>query len=155
MKLPRQILLLIGLGLAHAPVHGLTPIDLDRLKRVNNRIDHLYLPRTGTPPPIIASHNPFRVGAEPIPTDPRGLPDTEIVAVNDETLLLQAAATLKITGVLETGGRMRAAINTVNYAEGDVIQVRLPSGTVFLRVITITARSVTLRLNEASHTLQF
>jgi len=56
--------------------------------------------------------------------------------------------------VLETGGRMRVAINTVNYAEGDVIQVRLPGGPVFLRVTTITSRSVTLRLNEAIHTLQ-
>lgn len=156
MKLLRLTLLSLGLLVAGLPaLNALAPIDLSRLKRINDRIDYLYKARSEPPAPINIRHNPFRIGAEPLPADPRGLPaDESPLTATDEELLLRAAATLRITGVLETGGRMRVAINTVNYSEGDVIQVRLPGGPVFLRVTTITSRSVTLRLNEASHTLQ-
>lgn len=151
LRHPLTAVLLIGLV---APAGALTPIDLDRLQRTKERIDYLYLPRTATPPPINPRHNPFRIGSEPLP-DSSGQTDGEVIVASEEELLLQAAATLKISGVLETGGQMRLAINTVNYAEGDVIQVRLATGRVFLRVTTITAGSVTLQLGEARHTLRF
>lgn len=156
MKPLRPVFLCLGLATCLPTLHALAPIDLVRLQSIKARVVYLYAARDEPPPPVNMRHNPFRIGGEPLATDPRGLPTEEgPVANNDQVLLLQAAATLKIGGVLETGGRMRLAINTVNYAEGDVIQVRLPSGTVFLRVTTITPRSVTLRLNEAYHTLQF
>ncbi|HRJ46488.1 MAG TPA: hypothetical protein PKY38_03945 [Opitutaceae bacterium] len=130
------------------PAHALVPIDLARLKLTGDRINQLYQPRTDTPPPVNPRHNPFRIGGDPLPIDNRGQDDAHAVT-SDEVLLRQAAATLKVSGVLEIGGTLRLSINTANYGVGDVLQVRLGSGNVFLRVAAITPRSVTLRLNEA------
>ncbi|MCW5548033.1 MAG: hypothetical protein KIT44_03640 [Opitutaceae bacterium] len=155
MNASRRLALVFLVLAVLAPAHGLTPIDLARLKQTSDRINQLYQPRTGTPPPVNPRHNPFRIGAEPVPVDTRGQEDPGLVVTDDETLLRQAAATLKISGVMELNGTLRLSINTANYGVGDVLQVRLGSGNVFLRVAAIAPRSVTLRLNAAELVLPF
>ncbi len=76
-------------------------------------------------------------------------------AGNDIQLLRQAAATIKITGVVIIAKRMHIAVNQSTYREGGLIPVQLPGEMVFLRVVAITQKSVTLRLGEAEETLKF
>ena len=46
-------------------------------------------------------------------------------------------------------------INKASYKEGGILSVRLQGTPVYLRILRITANSVTLALNEARLTLRF
>ncbi len=153
MKPGSLLILFLGVFTAGATAQSLTPVDLARVKRVDDRINALYATRSGSPAPINLRHNPFLIGSA-LPPETR-TPTGSVEPMSDDELLRRAAATLRVSGFLEVGGRKRLSINTANYAVGDVIPVRLTSGPVVLRVTDITTRSVTLQLNAAEFILSF
>jgi hypothetical protein len=145
-------------AVANAPKTIALPLA-PRFKTVRERIDALFAHRRETPPPPDPKHNPFRlpgalvgnpaVAAAARDSSPEASPDT------DAALLRQAAATLKISGTFEVGGRSHLVINGRPYKQGDVIQTQLRGDPVYLRVRTIADRTVTLGLNTAELALKF
>lgn len=144
-----------GLCAVLAPAHALAPINLTRLQQINDRINQLYPPHSGTTAPLNPLYNPFRIGAASALTDDQHQGSVAPVITDDESLLRQAAATLKVGGVIELNGTLRLSINNANYGVGNMLPVRLESGVVFLRVAAIAPRSVTLHLNAAELVLTF
>ena len=148
-----------------------------RFKQVRERIEALYQHRNQSPPPIDSRTNPFRppgvgggggagLGGGATPSGLPGgsdLPAGEAavgkpsvpVANADETLVQQAAATLKISGVFEIAGRSHLVINARPYSQGDVVQTQLQGETVYLRIKEIKKRSVTFTLRDAEMILSF
>lgn len=130
-----------------------------RFKTVRERIDSLFAHRRETPPPPDPKHNPFRLpGAlvgNPAVTGAAREAGAEASPTTDAALLQQAAATLKISGTFEVGGRSHLVINGRPYKQGDVIQTQLRGEPVYLRVRTIADRTVTLVLNTAELALKF
>ncbi len=131
-----------------------------RFKQVNERIDALFEHRNQPPPPPDPKYNPFRLpgAARPAAPLPEGVvADAAAPTPQADNLaqLQQAAATLKVSGIFEKGGRSHLVINARPYQQGDVVQTLLRGETIYLRVKEITKRSVTLALNEAEMTLKF
>jgi hypothetical protein len=131
-----------------------------RFAQVRERIDTLFEHRNEPPPPPDAKHNPFR-GAAVAPA-PAGVDGKGVVAaaapvtpLDNLTLLQQAAATLKISGVFEIGGRSHLVINARPYKQGDVVQTLAQGEKVYLRLKEISKRSVTLTLNDAEMSLTY
>jgi hypothetical protein len=138
-----------------------------RFKQVEERIAALFQHRDQPPPPIEPRHNPFRPpGSAPLappvssdtpelPRPPAGSDYSGLSPGASLALLQQGAATLKVSGIFEIGGRAHLVINARPYKEGDVVQAQVRGETVYLRVKEIARRSVTLALNEAEMTLKF
>ncbi len=155
MNLSRLIFL--GLvTLAAGPLAGAQTVNAKLIKRTQERIAALYQRHDQRAPAPGERGNPFRVGGE-IPATPQPSAGGEVVsdASRDELLLRQAAATIKVTGVVNVANRMHIAVDRSTYREGGVIPVQLPGEMVFLRVGTVTPRSVVLRLRDAETTLKF
>lgn len=155
MNLSRAILL--GLAtLAAAPLAGAQVVNAKSIKRTQERIAALYQRHDQRAPAPGERGNPFRVGGE-IPATPQPSAGGEVVsdASRDELLLRQAAATIKVTGVVNVANRMHIAVDRSTYREGGVIPVQLPGEMVFIRVTEITPRSAVLRLREAELTIKF
>jgi len=138
-----------------------------RFKQVQERIAALFQHRNEPPPPVEPRHNPFRPPGSAPPAAPASSDTPELPrpsAGSDYSglspgaslaLLQQGAATLKVSGIFEIGGRAHLVINARPYKEGDVVQTLVRGETVYLRVKEIAKRSVTLALNEAEMTLKF
>lgn len=136
-----------------------------RFKQVQERVTTLFQHRNAPPAPVEPRHNPFRApgsapilpataegdgGSRPLTGDYAGLAPGSSLA-----LLQQGAATLKVSGIFEIGGRAHLVINSRPYKEGDVVQTLVQGETVYLRVKEISKRSMTLALNDAEMTLKF
>lgn len=139
------------------------PVLSPRFRLVRERIDDLYRHRNASGPESEQRYDPFRAaGASgaPLPAasagsaTPGGGASAPTPAA-DLTLLQQAVATLKVSGVVEFGGRQLLAVNSRPYKEGDVIQTQVQGQTVYLRVRQISRTTLTLALNEAEMTLKF
>jgi hypothetical protein len=146
---------------AKAPKPSVPKPIAPRFKQVRDRIDALFGHRNETPPAPDLRTNPFRVPGAPVPaasvaSREEGAPaPTAPAAVEDLSLLQESAATLRVSGVFEIGGRSHLVINARPYKEGDVVQTQVKGEAVYLRVREISKRSVTLELNEAELTLKF
>lgn len=140
-----------------------------RFKQVQDRITVLFAHRNETPPPPDPRHNPFRMpgSTQAAPLRPGdgeagarltgGADNSDPSAGPGENLavLQQAAATLKVTGVVEIAGTAHLVINGRPYKVGDVVKTQIRGETAYLRVKEIEKRSVTLSLDEAEMTLKF
>jgi hypothetical protein len=120
----------------------------------------LFGHRNAPPPSADPRRNPFRApGAAPVAAAPVGVPAENVPVPSassaDLTLLKQTAATLKVAGTIELGGRSHLIINQVPYKEGDVINVRMKGQPVFLRVKHISRYSYTLSLNAAELSVKY
>ena len=78
-----------------------------------------------------------------------------IIAANALGAYPAFAITLVFGGLLQIGDVQVLVINKASYKEGGILSVRLQGAPVYLRIISITANSVTLGLNEARLTLRF
>ena len=155
MNLSRCIIL--GLvTLAAGALAGAQTVNAKFIKRTQDHIAALYQRHDQRAPAPGERGNPFRVGGE-IPTTPQPAAGSEVVsdASRDILLLRQAAATIKVTGVVNVANRMHIAVDRSTYREGGVIPVQLPGEMVFLRVAEITPRSAVLRLRDAEMTIKF
>lgn len=137
-----------------------------RFKQMHERVLALFQHRNEPPAPVEPRHNPFRApGAAPIaPPTTEGDAASRPLSGSDYSglapgsslaLLQQGAATMKVSGIFEIGGRAHLVINSRPYKEGDVVQTLVQGETVYLRVKEISKRSVTLSLNDAEMTLKF
>ena len=126
-----------------------------RFKQVRERIDALFQNRNAPPPPLEAAQNPFRVPGAVKAAEAGVSGGRAPVLADDLTLLQQAVATLKVSGVFEIGGHSHLVINARPYKQGDVVQTQAQGEKVYLRVKEISKRTVTLTLNEAEMTLKY
>ncbi len=144
---------------ASAPKQSVPNPLAPRFKQVRERIDALFLHRNAPPEPLDPKHNPFRSpGDRPVVPVAEGLvAETVAPAAPADALaqLQQAAATLKVSGVFEKGGRSHLVINARPYQQGDVVQTLVQGEKVYLRVKEIAKRSVTLALHDVEMTLKF
>jgi hypothetical protein len=141
------------------------PIPLSpRFQQVRTKIGALFDTRNAPPRPPDPRTNPFRpVGAAPLAPLPvvEGAEPPPVVVNNDLTLLQQAVGTIRVKGTVQRGKVMQLVITSGpgkegTYKEGDIINVALPTGDpVHLRVRLVSARSVTLTLNDAEMVLKF
>lgn len=155
MKSSRLILLCL-VTLAAGPLAGAQTVNAKLIKRTQERIATLFQRHDRRDPAPGERGNPFRVGGDvPVVTQPANGGEVVSDASRDELRLRQAAATIKVTGVVNVANRMHIAVDKSTYREGGVIPVQLPGEMVFLRVGEITPRSVVLRLHEAELTLKF
>ncbi len=144
-----------------AAVAPATPPPLSpRFQQVRDRIEVLFGHRNAPPPPADPRRNPFRPpGAAPVAAAPVGAPAENgpppTAAAVDLALLKQTAATLKVGGTIEIGGRPHLIINQVPYKEGDMINTRAKGQPVFLRVKHISRYSYTLSLNAAELSVKY
>lgn len=132
-----------------------------RFNQTRARIGALFEHRNEAPSPPQARSNPFRP-AGPLITTPReptpaGAGDGVAAPDDGSTLglLQQSAATLKVSGTFEIGGTTHLVINRRPYKEGDVVPTQVGSEAVYLRVRSISDRSVTLVLDGTEMTLKF
>ena len=154
----RRLLFLLSLALATAATAAAQQVNAKLLKRTQDRITLLYLYHDRRPASPEARSNPFRAGSDAATPQLSAGPGETAPAdrtARDTLLLNQAAATIRVTGVVNIAGRMHIAVNQSTYRTGSVIPVPLPGEVVFLRVGEITMKSVTLRLDEAELTLKF
>lgn len=144
---------------APAPKQSVANPLAPRFKQVRERIDALFHHRNEPPAPLDPKHNPFRMpGARPVAPVPEGTVAAAAAPVPEADNLVQlqqAAATLKVSGVFEKGGRSHLVINARPYQQGDVVQTLVQGEKVYLRVKEISKRSVTLALHDAELTLKF
>jgi hypothetical protein len=154
----------LGAGEPPAPAKPPAPPLSPRFKQVRERIDALFQNRNETPAPPDARMNPFRPPGLPVEA-----PDSTVVAggvalpeslvprvpPTDIARLQEGVATLKVSGTFEKDGRLYLVINAKPYKDNDVIQTQVQGEPVYMRVRQISARSVTVVLNEAEMTLKF
>jgi hypothetical protein len=161
---PRTLFCLAAVPLLGAIAVSAAPVSPEKLAQTRARLDALYRYRLQPPPLPDARSNPFRIGdaaAVSASADPRSGAVAAPVAGaepastdGDAVLLKRAAETLRINGLVETGGRMIVVLNDANYKEGDVLTVRLQGSPVVLRIRQITPTQITLGLNDAETTLR-
>jgi hypothetical protein len=147
-----------ALALALVATAAAQTVNTKLINRTQDRIAALYQHQDQRAAPPEARSNPFRIGGDAAtPMLPAGPGESAPVdpASRDALLLRQAAATIKVTGVFNIAGRMHIAVNQSTYREGALIPVPLPGETVFVRVVEITMRSATLRLEDAELTIKF
>lgn len=139
-----------------APGAAKAPPMAAKFKQIRERIDALFHHRSESPVPIGPADNPFRppgpmkdsraAGGEASPVaEPAG----------NLALLQQAAATLRVSGIVEIGDRSHVVINNKPYKIGDVVPAAVQGEAVPVRVRAITRAAITLELNEAEVTLKF
>jgi hypothetical protein len=133
-------------------------IGAQLFQETNARIDDLFQHRVNPPKPPAPADDPFQIGDAPppvVPKTPGDGPQGPASGAPDEVVLRQAASTLVFGGLLQIGDVQVLVINKASYKEGGILSVRLPTGPVYLRIVSITANTVTLGLNEARLTLHF
>lgn len=128
-----------------------------RFNQVRDRIGALFQHRNAPPPPLDPAHNPFRLPGTgvPVPVATGREREPAPPPADTLTLLQQAVATLKISGVFERAGRSHLVINARPYKEGDVLQTQVKGEPVYLRVKKIIKGGVTLDLNGAETVLNY
>lgn len=158
--LPTLPLLAVLLALAvPVAVRAATPVIGSQLfQDTNARIEDLYQHRNNPPKPPSPSDNPFNTGDAPLASNLNVSGDNTPAftpGAPDEVVLRQAAGTLVFGGLLQIGDANVLVINKGSYKEGGILSVRLQGTRVYLRIVDITSKSVTLGLNEARLTLHF
>lgn len=132
-----------------------------RFRQVRNKINDLYQHRNEAPPAPDPRASPFRPAGQPVvaPAPAENKPEAPAEPANGESrnlaLLQQGAATLRVSGTLEIGGRSHLVINKRPYKQGDVVPAVVEGETIYLRVREIGRRTVTLVLNDAEMTLKY
>ena len=122
--------------------------NVDRFVRTKQRLDALLQHRVnpGSLPAVLP--NPFQItGATPATG---GTPSPEASPLTDETeLLARHAANLKIGGILEFNGRVQLMINQIPRKEGDLIIISDGDNVIYLQVVRLTTRELTLGYKDA------
>ena len=133
-----------------------------RFQQVRSRIDALFLHRNETPPPVDPRFNPFRGSAGSVAAGAANASGGGVqggpppAPVNPEMQLLQqAAAALKVAGVIQIGGRDHLIINQAPYKEGDVIVGRVKGQPVYLRLKAISRFTFTLTYNDSELAVKY
>ena len=132
-----------------------------RFRQIRDRIDALFQHRNAALPPLDPTLDPFRppgaVPAAPLPqiSNSSGAKVPVVVPSSGVKLLQDAAATLRVSGIFEIGGKQHLVINSRPYKEGDVIQTQVQGNTVYLRIRQIARNSMVLVLNQAELTVKF
>ena len=136
-----------------------TPVIGTQLfQETDARIEDLFQYRINPPRPPTAPDNPFRVGDAVFAATAdaaTNAPPVPAPGTSDEAVLRQAANTLVFGGLLQVGDVQVLVINKASYKQGGILGVRVQGNLVYLRLVSITANSVTLGLNEARLTLRF
>ncbi len=147
---------------AKAPAAPVASNTMDaRFRQVRNKINDLYQHRNEAPPPTDPRASPFRPAGQPVvvPAPAENKPEAPAEPANGESrslaLLQQGAATLRVSGTLEIGGRSHLVINKRPYKQGDVVPAVVEGETIYLRVREIGRHTVTLVLNDAEMTLKY
>jgi hypothetical protein len=148
---------------AVAPAGGApkTPALSPRFQEVRDRINALFQYRDSGLPPLEPGFNPFRSPAAPVVAPvgiepaPEGTPQPAAAAASDLALLQASVAALKVSGIVEIGGKQHFVINSRPFKEGDVIQTHAQGVPVYLRVREIKQGRMVLALNEAETTLKW
>jgi hypothetical protein len=136
-----------------------TPALPPRFQQVRDRIDALFHYRVSTPTTLDAKQNPFRPAGAFVPavtaSDGRSVPTPVEQPATDQTLLQEAAATLKVGGVFEIRGKQHRTVNGRPYKEGDIIPTQVQGQALYLKIKTLGPKSMTLVFKEAETTLNF
>ncbi|MBA3849426.1 MAG: hypothetical protein C0502_05450 [Opitutus sp.] len=126
------------------------PPAADKFDRLPARINDMIGRRLNHQPLAAVLPNPFLLpGAVPVTpaansgTDRPSEPATDLAALN------RYAATLKVSGTMDIGGKPHLIINSSAYGEGDLIKVRDTNPVDFVRVLQITPRTLTLGYGSA------
>lgn len=131
-----------------------------RTSRLARRIDELFHARLRPVPLPIVLPNPFIVVSGPggpagepgpvaSPANPAH-PPADLGPLTDAEALQLFATRLKIGGTIEASGVIQLVINEVTCKEGDVVALEDKRGTVYLRILRLTAGELTLGYNEAA-----
>ena len=122
----------------------------EKFDRLPTRINDMIGRRLNHQPLAAALPNPFLLpGAVPVTpaansgTERPSEPATDLAALN------RYAATLKVSGTMDIGGKPHLIINSSAYGEGDLIKVRDTNPVDFVRVLQITPRTLTLGYGSA------
>ena len=126
------------------------------------KIDALFRHRNEAPPPLDPKANPFRgslvvvVPGAAGSTAGGGVIGPPPAPVNPELQMLQqAAAALKVAGVIQINGRDHLIINQAPYKEGDVIIARAKGQPVYLRLKVISRFTFTLSYNDSELAVKY
>ena len=121
----------------------------EKFDRLPTRINDMIGRRLNHQPLAGALPNPFLLpGAAPAAAanaggDRPSEPATDLAALN------RYAATLKVSGTMDIGGKPHLIINSSAYGEGDLVKVRDTNPVDFVRVLQITPRTLTLGYGSA------
>ncbi len=146
---------------AGASLPAATPVIGTQLfQETDARIDDLFQYRINPPkPPARRPTILFASATRPSPAPPvlpAAMPHRPSrPGASDDDVLRQAAGTLVFGGLLQIGDVQVLVINKGSYKQGGILGVRVLGTLVYLRIVSITANSVTLGLNEARLTLRF
>lgn len=144
-------------GAASAKAPSLSP----RFQEVRDRINALFEHRNAALPSFNPRFDPFRTsGASVAPpaataSPAEGVPVPVVAAASDVSLLQASVAGLKVSGIVEIGGKQHFVINSRPYKEGDVIQTHAQGVPVYLRIREINRGAMVLALNQAETTLKW
>lgn len=123
----------------------------DRFDRLPTRINTMLGRRLNPQPFPAVLPDPFQLpGAMPAtPAAADGKVDRPSEPASDLAALHRYAATLKVSGTVDIGGKPHLIINASAYGEGDLIKVRDTNPVDFVRVLEITPRTLTLGYGSA------
>ena len=123
----------------------------DRFTETRARIMALIGARLDAQPLPEELSNPFATGSGRPTVEAR--PGTPVRADDDESILARFAASLRIMGVMRTGGTPHLVINSSPYKEGDLIQLPDSNPPEYARIARIAARELTLVYRGATLTI--
>lgn len=142
--------LVAGLALlALVPVHAAAP---ERAAQTRARIEALIGRRVNPQPLPEALPNPFQTGSDRPgggPAQPAGPAGPGVPVEDDLSILARYAATLRISGVVEIGGRSQLVINGTPFKEGDLVKVLRTEPPEYLKLIGISRNEITLGFRAA------
>ena len=113
------------------------------IKRTNARVEQLLGPKLHPPPAPANLANPFVL---PDVVHAPASVETSAAPSDSETLK-RLQGVLKVNGLVEIQGKLHLIINRLPYREGDLVAIKEPSGTTYLRLKKITPRTYVLELN--------
>lgn len=149
------------LTVAAAPATGpaaiAAPKIVDRFVRTKAHIDALLDHRVKPEPLPAVPPNPFQLAGATTAATNGGeatVPDVPPVGetpplTGDVETLARYVATLKLGGLIELNGRVQLMLNQVPRKEGDLIVVHEKDDVVYLQVIRLTPRELTLGYKDA------
>ncbi len=137
----KRTLTFLLLALATHPVVR-AELSPQAIKRSHNHIDQLLGLRRNPPPPPDNPANPFALPEVPKPVTT----DTAPVPVETDNLK-QIVSALRINGFVELSDVPHLVINGLPYKEGDLIAVKQPGGTTYLRLKKVSVKLYILELN--------
>ncbi len=133
---------LLLLALCAALPAGRAELTPQVLKRARSRIEQLLGPRRNPPAPPADPANPFLA-----PGPAQAVATAETPVVSDTDTVKRLAGLLKINGFVQIQGIPHLIIDRLPYKENDLVAVKERSGTFYLRLKKITARTYILELN--------